>query len=73
MKLVEYKRGTLLYTPRKNTPLMDENYIILRYIEVGEFLFYLKRVHPHSRYMEVMTPAGETGFVLDTRLKELSP
>jgi len=73
MKLVEYKRGTLLYSPRKNTSLMDENYIILRYIEVGEFLFYLKRAHPTSRYMEVMTSTGETGFVLDTRLKELSP
>lgn len=73
MKLVEYKRGALLYSPLKNTPLTDENYIILRYIEVGEFLFYLRRAHPHSRYMEVMTPTGETGFVLDTRLKELSP
>jgi len=52
---------------------VDENYIILRRLEQGEFLFYLRRAHQHSRYMEVMTPTGETGFVLDTRLKKLSP
>ena len=65
------KKGTLLHTPSKWTPLMSRDFVVQRYIDLNEVLLFLMYENAHSRYVQVMTSFGEIGLVLEERLETL--